>query len=176
MSDELSPVDLDLLDSLISGGTIAGYGREHGYGRDWGKWKSREIRRKLGVATIEEAVAKMSSTDDGPSKADFDKLTGLVGKLGDAVDELVKRPNDPGQQQQVRERELDVKDHAKALGLSLEDVEKIRGEKEYEKWLAFEKRRIEEEEAEEGGNGSAGGKSLGDTIRDGLGGIRNVKQ
>ena len=176
MTDELSPVDVALLDWLLGGGTIVGYGREHSYSRDWGKWKSREIRRKLGVSTIEEALQLMAQEDEGVSKADFEKLTGLVGKLGDAIEELAKRPADPAQQQQVRERELDVKDHAKALGVSLEDVEKIRGEKEYEKWLAFEKRRIEEEEAEEGGNGSAGGKSLGDTIRDGLGGIRNVKQ
>jgi hypothetical protein len=60
----------------------------------------------------------------GVSRADFEKLTGLVSRLGDSLEELAKRPGDSGRQEQVAQRELDVKDHAKALGLSLEDVEK----------------------------------------------------
>ncbi len=117
-------------------------------------------------------------SEPGVSKTDFDKLTGLVSKLGDAIEELGKRPNDAGQQQQVRERELDVKDHAKALGLSLEDVERLKGEKEYERWLGFETRRqkeleeLDETDDDTGGNGD---KPLSEKIRDGLGGIRNVK-
>lgn len=163
-----------LLESLVAGGTIAGYTREHGYSKPWGKWKSREIRRKLGVQTIEEAIAAMGVDDDGVSKADFDKLTGLVGKLGDAVEELTKRPNDANQQQQVRERELDVKDHAKALGLSLEDIERVKGEKEYANFKKMQDRLDAEREEEEGEGGNGAG-SLGDRIRDGLGGITNVK-
>jgi hypothetical protein len=177
--DALTPVDLDLLESLLAGGTIAGYARAHDYSRDWGKWKSREIRRKLGVDTIEEALAAMrDDDDDGVSRADFDKLTGMVGKLGEALEELTKRPGDAGAQQNVRERELDVKDHAKALGLSLEDVEKLKGEKEYERFKAMQDRLDAERAAEdddeddENGNGAGG---LGQQIRDGLGGIRNVK-
>jgi hypothetical protein len=103
----------------------------------------------------------------------------LVSKLGESLEELTKRPS-PANEQNVRDRELDVKDHAKALGLSLEDVERIRGEKEYEKWLGFETRRLKElEDAEEEdggeGEGNGGGKGFGEQIRDGLGGIRNVK-
>ena len=175
--DVLSPVDVDLLESLLAGGTIAGYARAHDYSRDWGKWKSREIRRKLGVDTIEEALAAMRDDDDGVSRADFDKLTGMVGKLGDALEELTKKPGDSGAQQNVRERELDVKDHAKALGLSLEDVEKLKGEKEYERFKTMQDRldaeRAAEDDDDDSGNG--GGTGIGQQIRDGLGGIRNVK-
>lgn len=174
----LNDTDRDFLAWLRQGKTIASYCSSHGYSREWGKWKSRQIRHLLGVETIGEAVV-MADDDAGVSKLDFDKLFGAVGKLSDAVDELAKRPTTE-KQETVRERELDVKDHAKALGLSLEDVERLKGEKEYTKWLEFETRRqkeLDDEEAEEGG-GDNGVKPKGtvEKVLDGLGGIKNVKQ
>ena len=104
---------------------------------------------------------------DGVGKADFDKLVGLVTSLGDAVENLAKaRPADqPAAQQVVQARELDVKDHAKALGLSMDDVTRIQEEKEYEKYKKMEARRVKELEDEGGEN---------EPQRDGLGGILNL--
>lgn len=116
--------------------------------------------------------------DEGVSRADFDKLTGLVAKLGDSLEELAKRPNDQGAKDDAARRDLDVKDHAKALGLSMEDVQRIQDDKDYKRWLAFDERRqkeLEEEEAEQEANGAGQSKGLGEQIRDGLGGIRNVR-
>ncbi len=177
--DGLSERDQDLLTALAGGETLNDYARRHNYSLAWGQWRSRELRRLLGVATLREAVLMSQGEGEGVSRGDFEKLFSAVSGLTDAVEEMRKRPSEP-QQQQVRERELDVKDHAKALGLSLEDVERLKGEKEYEKWLAFETRRqkeLDEEEGVEGeGEGENGkGKGIGEQIRDGLGGIRNVK-
>lgn len=178
--ERLSEIDLDLLASLREGGTIAGYARDHHYSPHWPKWKSRSLRQRFGVTTIEE-VLLMSDDDQGVSRGDFDKLFGAFTKLSDTVEELAKRPNDPAAQQQVRDRELDVKDHAKALGLSLEDVEKLKDEKEFGKFKAMQdrldKERLEAEaEEDEDDSANGGGKTLGEKVRDGLGGISGVKQ
>jgi len=178
----LNARDRDFLDAIAGGETITAYERRNDYSLAWGWWKSREVRRKLGVATIREAVRMSEQEKEGVSRSDFEKLTGLVAKLGDSIEELAKRPNDFGRQEQVRERELDMKDHAKALGLSLDDVEKLKGEKEYERWLKFEERRQkelaeadDEEDDEEDKDDGSNGRGVGEVIRDGLGGIRKVK-
>lgn len=174
----LSDVDRDFLAALRDGETIAGYARSHSYSKHWAKWQSRKLRRRFGVQTIGEAVL-MGSDENGVSRADFDKLFGAFTKLSDAVEDLAKRPDEPAAKEQVRERELSVKELAEKLGLSLEDVERVKGEKEYERWKTFEERRTKELEDEEGSgeeveeNGA--GKGIGEVIRDGLGGIRNVK-
>jgi DNA-binding transcriptional MerR regulator len=174
----LSERDRDFLAAISRGESINDYARRHNYSLDWGVYESRKVRRHYGVKTIREAV-EMAEDDAGVSRADFDKLTGLVSKLGESLEELVRRPNDPAAQQQHRERELDVKDHAKALGLSLDDVEKLKGEKEYEKWKAFEDRRLkelEEEEPEPESDSEGNGGGTLDKIRDGLGGLSGVKK
>lgn len=173
----LSESDRSFLSALAGGETIAGYCRSHGYSRHWGKWKSRDLRRRLGVETIGEAV--LMADEDGISRKDFEQLTGLVGSLATAVEDLAKRPQAPEAKETVRERELSVKELAEKLGLTPEDVERVKGEKEYERWKKFEERRLQELADEEGegegdGNGAPAG-GLGEKIRDGLGGIRNVK-
>lgn len=177
----LSDRDLDLLDHLAAGGSVAGYAREHHFSTHWAKWTSRNIRHKLGVDTLEEAVAVSETEREAVSRADFDKLTGLVTKLGDAIEDLAKAG--PARREEaretVRERELDVKDHAKALGLTLEDVERLKGEKEYERFKAMqdrlEREREEEEGGEEGEENGAGKGGLGQVL-DGLGGLSGVKR
>ena len=173
--DVLTGSDREFLAALAAGESAAGYARSHSYSLPWAKWKSREVRRKLGVSTIGEAVAAMAEINEGVSRADFDKLTKLVNGLGEAVEDLARaRPSEqPAAQQQVQERQLDLKDHAKARGLSLADVERLKEEKDYERFKTFLDRYEHEEPEEEPENGAT---SLGDKIRDGLGGIRNVKQ
>lgn len=178
----LSERDLDLLDHLAAGGTVAGYAREHHFSKHWAKWTSRNIRQKLGVGTLEEAVTVSETEREAVSRSDFDKLTGLVAKLGDAIEDLAKRPNEPAAQQQVRERELDVKDHAKALGLTLDDVERLKGEKEYERFKAMQERleRERDEELDDDDDGGDGGNGAGKggigQVLDGLGGLSGVRK
>lgn len=176
--DGLTDAENAYLDGLRSGETSNGYARRLGYSESWGKQKSRRIKRKLGVETIGEAVA-MSEAASEVTKADFDKLTGLVSRLGEAVEELAKRPSDQAQQQVVRERELDVKDHAKALGISLDDVQRLKEEKDYDRFKAMQARldKEREEEAAAAGEGDDNGdtRGLGERILDGLGGVTNVK-
>ncbi len=165
--------DREFLAALAGGATVAGASHQLGYSSHWGKWKSRSLRRRLGVETIWEAVA-MAEDDTGVSRADFDKLTGLVSKLGESIDDLARRPTDQGRQE-VKERELSVKELAEKLGLTPDDVERVKGEKEYERFKAMQQRLADEsaeevdpeEEPENGG--------VGQRILDGLGGIRNVK-
>ena len=177
----LSERDRDFLAALAAGETINDYARRNNFSLAWGSWKSREVRRKLGVATIREAVRMSEQEKEGVSRSDFDKLTGLVAKLGDAIEDLAKRPNEPAAQQQVRERELDVKDHAKALGLTLDDVERLKGEKEYERFKAMQER-LERERDEElddddgGGDGNGAGKGGIGQVLDGLGGLSGVRK
>lgn len=175
MLASLNESDRAFLGALRDGQAAAEYARTHGYSTAWAKWKSKQIRAKLGVQTIGEAVT-MSSTENenGVSRADFEKLTGLVGKLASSIEDLIERPSDQGAQQQVVQRELDVKDHAKALGLSVEDVTKLLEEKDYEKFRRnadrLEAERVaaetEEEETEEAEEGTS--------VLDGLGGIGNL--
>lgn len=174
----LDESDRAFLHAIAEGETAVAYARRHNYSDDWAKFKSRRVRGKLGAATLREAVA-MADDDTGVSRADFEKLTGLVTRLGDSLEELARRPNDQGQQQQVRERELDLKDHAKALGLTVEDVERLKGEKEYRRFKEMQER-LDQERAEADdndddgdGGGNGAGRGIGDRILDGLGGITN---
>ncbi len=179
--DGLTDAERAFLAGLRGGDTIDAAAARLGYSSHWGKWKSRELRGRLGARTIREAVA-MADDDDTVSRSDFEQLTKLVGRLGDALEDLAKRPGDEGKQERVRERELDVKDHAKALGLSLDDVEKLKGEKEYERFRAMQERldaeRAAADEGEGEGEGEGDGENgggIGTRILDGLGGARHVK-
>lgn len=174
----LNESDLLFLGALRDGQPAAAYAREHGYSNAWAKWKSKEVRRKLGVPTIREAIAMSTGENEtGVSRADFEKLTSLVGSLGESIDELTKRPADQGAQQQVRERELDVKDHARALGLSLDDVQKLKDEKDYDRFRKMQERLDTERAAalEDDDDDDDGGdeRSAGQKIMDGLGGVTN---
>ena len=179
--DVLSDQEKDLLAAVAAGGTLAGYAREHDYSVAWGKWKGREIRRKLGVSTLEEAIRVSQGEPESVSRADFDKLSGLVERLSDSLEELASaRPAEKAEARaEVRERELTLKDHAKALGLSLADVELLKEERDYEKFRAMQERlereRAEEEQEEEEPPTNGEPKGAGQRILDGLGGIRNVK-
>jgi hypothetical protein len=176
----LLPSDRKFLAALRDGDSMAAYAREHGYTLHWAKWKSRSVRRRLGVDTIGEAIAAMAD-EDGVSRGEFEKLMGLVGKLGDSVDELARRPDSQAARQQVAERQVSLKDHAAALGLTLEDVEKLKGEQEYERFKAMQQRLSEETALEDDADDEGEGEDEGDgkgsvrTFVDGLGGIRNVK-
>lgn len=115
------------------------------------------------------------------SRTDFDKLTGLVSSLADAVENLAKaQPSEqPAARAEVRERQLDVKDHAKALGLSLDDVKRLQDEKEYDKFRTMQERldkeRAEADAATNGELDDEDTRGVGQKLVDGLGGIRNVK-
>lgn len=176
----LNDSERSFLGAVREGESAAAYARRNNYSPDWAKWMSKQIREKLDVHTLREAVT-MAEENEGVSRGDFDKLFGAFTKLSDTVEELAKRPNDPAAQQQVRDHELDVKDHAKALGLSLDDVEKLKDEKEFGKFKAMQdrldKERLEAEaEEDEDDSANGGGKTLGEKVRDGLGGISGVKQ
>ncbi len=163
----LNASEMEFLQAVGNGEGQAAYARRNNYSRAWAKWMSRKIRAKLGATTLGEALAMSETASEGVSKSDFDKLVGLVTSLGDAVEGLARaKPADqPAAQQQVQQRELDVKDHAKALGLSMDDVTRIQEEKEYEKYKKMEARRVKELEDEQGET---------EPQRDGLGGVSNL--
>lgn len=182
---ELRNRDRDYLAYLRDGGTGADYARQHGFSRHWAKWKSRSLRERLGVATLEEAIQLMDDDEAGVSRADFDRLTQLVDGLGDAVEALTRAaPEDRnGARHEVQQRQLSLKDHAKALGLSLADVEKLQEERDYgrfKKWtdrLAAEKAAaLEAEGDDDDEDDDDGDDGVGRRILDGLGGIRNVNR
>ena len=163
----LSGSDLQFLAELRGGISAREYARRHSYSYAWAEWKSKEIRRKLGVHTLGEAIQMSEGASEGVGKADFARLESLVGKLGDALEDLIRaKPADqPAAQQQVAQRELDAKDHAKALGLDMKDVEAMLGEKDYARFKANQDR-LDKERAEAEGDG--------EPQRDGLGGILNL--
>lgn len=175
----LDDSDRAFLAALAAGETARDYAARQHYGPDWAKWKSRRIRRILGVDTIREAI-RMSESE-AVSRGEFDTLVSLINRLGESMEKLAERPNDTGQQQVVARRELDVKDHAKALGLTVEDVEKLKGEKEYARFRAMQERldaeraAAEEEEGGEEEDGEGEQSGLGKVL-DGLGGITNVRK
>jgi hypothetical protein len=175
--DGLTTAETDFLDALRRGETGNGYARRLSYSESWAKQKSRRIKQKLGVSTIGEAIA-MSSTESengGVSRSDFEKLTGLIGKLASSIEDLVERPDSNAAQQNVVQRELDVKDHAKALGLSVDDVSKLLEEKDYERFRKMQDRLDAERAAtdESGGDDDDDDEQSGGVL-DGLGGIGNL--
>ncbi len=162
----LNASEREFLQAVEAGESQAAYARRQHYSRDWAKWMSKKVRAKLGVTTLGEAIA-MSEGGDG-SAAKLDKLTSLIEATNDAVAALAKAVTPQQQQQaqqQVVEREMDEKEMAKKLGLSLDDVAKVREEKDYQVWKKNEERR-QKELAEEQGEV--------EPQRDGLGGILNL--
>ena len=138
----LSASDREFLEAVGQGESAAAYARRKNYSRDGAKWKSKAVRKKLGVDTLGEAIQMSEGASEGVGKADFARLESLVGKLGDALEDLIRaKPADqPAAQQQVAQRELDAKDHAKALGLDMKDVEAMLGEKDYARFKANQDR------------------------------------
>lgn len=179
----LSELELSLLAALRRGIPVREFARMHNYSHDWAKWKSREIRRKLGVQTLREAM-EMTDGDAGISRADFDKLAGVVQATQDAIADLAKAVT-PGQrsdaQAQVQARELDEKEMAKRLGVSLDDVRKIREENDYQAFRKHQER-LDKERADaaaaaaanENSEGDGKGDGDGGRLVDGLGGISNL--
>ena len=75
-----------------------------------------------------------------------------------------------------------MKEHAKALGLTGAEVEKRLDEKEYARYKTNAERLDAERAAAEAaakpegeGEGEGEGQTLGEKLKDGLGGLRNVR-
>ena len=125
---------------------------------------------------------------DGVSRAEFDKLMGSFTQLQEALDELRDvAANGTGAEthaasSNVQQRQLSVREAAAALGLSVKDVERLHDEKDYGRFKAFQERLAAEQaaaappggEEDEEEDGEGGG--LLEQVRDGLGGIRNVRR
>ncbi len=175
-SPGLTDAEVAFLDALRTGESANGYARRLDYSESWAKQKSRRIKLKLGVPTIREAL---QMTDDQVSRGEFDTLVSLINKLGKSLEDLADRPQDKGQQQVVAQRELDVKDHAKALGLTVEEIEKMKGEKQYAQFKSMQERldaeraALEDEDDDEGEGDQRG---VGEKILDGLGGVKNLRR
>lgn len=178
----LSEPERRFLDAYREQGTIRGAAVSLNYTPAWGFWMARKVRQSLGgLATIREAVMADENGDTpSVSRKDFEGLLSRFEDLQDALDDLAKarrddgRENQPAQQQQVAQRELSLKDHAKALGLSIADVEHLQEERDYGKFKKFLER-LEKEEDEQAAAVGDDEKGLKDKFVDGLGGIRNVR-
>ena len=175
--EPLSEKDLAFLAALRNGESANGYARRSHYSIRWAKWKSAEVRRKLGVKTIGEAIAMSETAPEGVSKADFEALRQMIDATNKAVMDLSEastaREKEEGKEE-VRVREMDEREMAKKLGISLDDVSKIREEREYERYKKFEERRAAELAEEEGSEEER--RSTFDQMRDGLGGIKHRVQ
>ncbi len=175
----LTQDESEFLAAIRDGETAKDFARRHNYSEKWAEWTSGKIRSKLGVRTMREAI----TLSDEVSKADFDALTKLVQSTNEALSDLAKAVTPTEQASavaQVRERELDEKELAKRLGISLEDVNKIRDENEYAKYKGMQKRLEDEKAAAAAADDDAGDDDDADAdekkggILDGLGGIRNL--
>lgn len=136
----LSESDLAFLDALRAGESAPHYAERIHYSKRWAKWKSRRIRDRLGVATIKEAVRL--SEEAGVTRSEFEGLQALIKQTNEAIENLAKAsPQDKqAAETQVRERELSEKDLAAKLGISLDDVKRVRDENEYGKFKTMQER------------------------------------
>ena len=72
--DALRDSDLAFLDAIRDGTSMREAARRLNYSPAWAKKRARQIKDRLGVDTIEEALAMSEGASDGVGKADFDKL------------------------------------------------------------------------------------------------------
>lgn len=173
---ELTERERQFLAALRTGISGNQYARDSHYSESWAKQMSKRIKAKLGVETIMEAILMSETAPEGVSKADFEALRKAIDATNKAVAELAEastaREKEEGKEE-VRVREMDEKEMAKKLGISLDDVAHIREEREYERYKKFEERRqaelAEEEDEEERRSGF-------DRMVDGLGGIKHRVQ
>lgn len=170
----LSESDLLLLEAVRSGQTLKEFASSRAYSERWAKWKSKAIRDKLGVASIREAV----------EMSEYAGLEGRIGglerKLDDAISALTAAVT-PKEQDAAKATIRDLKDELRLRGLTEKDLDEAAERKQAakidERVAAALKLRDEEAAAAAAANGD--GEELeptfGEKIRDGLGGIRNVK-
>lgn len=186
----LSERDLEYLDWIRRGGTQQEYAHRHGYGPDWAKWKSRQIRDRLGVSTIREAI-QMTDTNgspDGVSRQEYESLLEKFDSLQDALHELTqlgsRASNEErrGAAETVGERTLSLQDHAAALGLSMKEVKQLQEEREYGRFKQMQQRLRDEEAAaaadsdEDDDEEGDDERSVTERLVDGLGGVRNLRR
>ena len=168
---DLSESEREFLDLLRSGLTVAGAAERMHYSSHWGKWKARQLREKLGVETIRKVrlMADGDGLEPGITRAEFTKLQEAIAATNRAIEglaESVSSGERKNGESVVQERVYTEKEHAKALGISLEDLGKLREEQDYSRFRAMQERlERERQEAEEEEN---------EPQRDGLGGIRNL--
>lgn len=158
-------------------GTV--FAREHGYSRHWPKWKSRQIRRRFGVATLEEAFRLSEIT-----REEFDSIRRGQEELRDAIRRLDTARTPEAQRDaraDVRDARADLDTELRRRGLSEADLDKLQDEKEYEKFKARQARLDQEREEEAAKKAEADAKAEEERLakeaeekkRDGLGGRRN---
>ena len=115
-------------------------------------------------------------------RGEFDALKALIESTNQAVGKLAEAvtPQEKEEAKQaVVEREMDERTMAKRLGISLEDVQRVRDENEYGKFKKMQDRLDKERadaaaEVEDEDETTDNGKTIGEKVRDGLGGIRNL--
>lgn len=169
----LEPEEAAFVAALRRGETAKEYAAGLNYSWSWAKWMSGRVRQKLGVDTMREAVRVSEYADE-------------IKRLGDRLEDLagaVARATTPQQREQARSG---LDDELKLRGLTLNDLDALRESKENDRIAAAVdaalQRRDEEkakadaeaaaaDAAEEEGNEGGEGGSLGDRVRDGLGGI-----
>lgn len=78
----------------------------------------------------------------GVTRSEFEGLQALIKQTNEAIENLAKAsPQDKqAAETQVRERELSEKDLAAKLGISLDDVKRVRDENEYGKFKTMQER------------------------------------
>lgn len=156
------------------------YARRSNYSFPWAEKKSKQIRRKLGVTTIGEAV-EMSDL------AGFEtRLSGLEQQLKEglaAITAAVTPAEVKGAESSVRS----IQDELRARGLTLGDLDEAAARKQdakIDERVADALKRRDEQAAEEArlaaeaeGDGDDDDSNGGivSRVRDGLGGVRNVQ-
>jgi len=115
----------------------------------------------------------------GITRAEFEGVQKALKDVADAIEELrnAKPADVPAAQAQVQARELTLKDHARALGLTVEEVTTMQEEKEYERFKARQAR-LDKEKADAAAAANPEPEPQPGVVQrvvDGLGGVRNVK-
>jgi hypothetical protein len=165
----LDDSDVAFLDAIRAGETANGYARRLNYSVPWAKWKSKQVRAKLGAATIGEAVAMTEVTRSDLSDLErriTESVSATISKLTEGLarpsadDAPTKQSAASDLASELRLRGLTLKDlDAAAEAKFNERVAATVDAKLAEREAAAEAERKAKEAEENGGGDEGGGKS-----------------
>jgi hypothetical protein len=151
MAKPLDEIDRAFLAAIRGGESAQSYARRIGYSGKWAEWKSKEIRRKLGVTSMKEALAVSELTAE-----EIAEIRKLKKELEEAKRDLAAAKT-PGQRasarEDVAEAKSDLDDELRRRGLTRADLDELQQKKEDDRIDARiaareEARRLEAEAAD----------------------------
>ena len=171
--ESLTPSESAFLLGLWAGERLRECARRLGYSDHWAKWISRRVRKRLGVNTLEEALAVSDLAGFERRLSDLDSK---LSQLADAVLSAVT----PQAKESARD---DLASELKLRGLTLKDLDALREQRESERVNAAVEAALKRREEEAAAKAAVeepveeepeNGKTVVEKVRDGLGGSRKL--